>query len=231
MASAQAMYYGPNWILRGFIVVSAMVHLVLMLHVSGLIRVDQVQKIKVSLFENKTPPRMLPRPRPKPPEPVKTGQVKPLEVSRPVVPVPVPKEAEPARVDPARSVGESYAAGTPIALPAGGFSAPPKLSASTGLDAQPPSVYQELVRQRIERQKQYPPQARKRQEQGHVVLHFSISPRGELKDVRVVKSSRNQELDNAALEAVKKAAPYPPPPASLGAKGLAMEITIAFELT
>ncbi len=230
MTRAQGMY-GPNWILRGFILVSAVLHVVLLLHVSGLIRADQVEKIKVSLFENKTPPRMLPRPRPKPPEPVKTGQIKPLEIPRPAPPVSLPREVEPTRVDPSRSIGESYAAGDPIPLPAGGFSAPPKLSPQVGLDAQPPSVYQELVRQRIERAKQYPLQARKRQEQGHVVLHFSISPRGELRDVHVVRSSRNQELDNAALDAVKRAAPYPPPPPALGAKGLAMEITIAFELT
>lgn len=230
MTRAQGMH-NPNWVLRGFILISTAVHVVLLLHVSGLIRVDQVEKIKVSLFENKTPPRVLPRPRPKPPEPVQTGQIKPLEIPRPAPPVSLPREVEPTRVDSPRSMGESYAAGDPIPLPAGGFSVPPKLSPQVGLDAQPPSLYQELVRQRIEREKQYPLQARKRQEQGHVVLHFSISPRGELKDVRVVKSSRNQELDNAALDAVKRAAPYPPPPPSLGAKGLAMEITIAFELT
>lgn len=225
----------PNWILRGFIIVSAVVHLALLLHVSGLVTVDQYQKIKVSLRESEPPRRVLPRPRPKPPEPVDMGQIKPLEPARPIMPLPAqPQQAE---VDTRLKV-DSYAFGDAIALPSGGLTAPalpvghsaPKL-ADSGMDREQRSLYQEMIRLRIEREKQYPVGARKRHEEGSTMVRFAISERGELREARVIKSSRNKELDNAALDAVKRAAPYPPPPPALGTKGVvAMEITIAFEL-
>jgi protein TonB len=224
----------PNWILRGFIIVSSIVHLVLLLHVSGLVTVTQYEKIKVALRENEPQRRTMPRPRPKPPEPLDMGQLKPLEPARPIMPV--PSQPQQAEVD-TRIKVDSYAFGDAIALPSGGLVAPalpagysaPKI-ADSGMDQEQRSLYQEMVRLRIEKEKQYPVASRKRHEEGRTLVHFAISERGELRDARVVKSSRNKELDDAALDAVRRAAPYPPPPPALGKKGVAMEITIAFEL-
>jgi protein TonB len=226
----------PNWVLRGFLLVSALFHIILLLNVSGMITVHQYERIRVALRDNEPPPRTLPRPRPKPPEPVDASQVKPLEVSRPVLPLPQ-QPKQPTDVDMSRLRIDSSPFGTPIALPAGGLAAPAlpvreaaAPPASTVGEQEQRSMYQEMVRMKIEKEKQYPLSARKRHQEGRTLVRFAISERGELREVHVIKSSRNQDLDDAALEAVRKAAPYPPPPPVLGKNGVSMEIVIAFEL-
>lgn len=44
------------------------------------------------------------------------------------------------------------------------------------------------------------------------VVAFKVSPKGEVSDVRIGTSSHNDLFDDAVLSAVKKAAPFPPPP-------------------
>lgn len=64
----------------------------------------------------------------------------------------------------------------------------------------------------IERHKQYPPQSRRMGRQGRVALLIGINAAGELERLEVASSSGHLALDNAALEAVRAAAPFPPPP-------------------
>ncbi|MCG3152702.1 MAG: hypothetical protein GEEBNDBF_02005 [bacterium] len=64
----------------------------------------------------------------------------------------------------------------------------------------------------IERHKQYPPQSRRLGRQGRVALLIGINAEGELERLEVASSSGHLALDNAALEAVRAAAPFPPPP-------------------
>ncbi len=55
----------------------------------------------------------------------------------------------------------------------------------------------------------YPALAIERGEQGTLILQFTIVSTGQLKDVRIIKSSGSKILDNAAVEAIRTAAPYP----------------------
>lgn len=55
---------------------------------------------------------------------------------------------------------------------------------------------------------------------GDVVIELSLSTSGHLKGARVTRSSGNRALDRQALSAVRRAAPFPPAPASVDAGSL-----------
>ncbi len=211
----------PNWLLRGLIIVSLLVHLAILLQVSGLIRVRAWSKIEVSLAQGQPPARALPRPRPRPPETREPQAVNPLEVPRPQPMLVQPREVSALQAAPG-GPGEAIADGEAVAaLPSGGL-APPSL-ASTRADV---DIYHELVRGRIERHKTYPTLARQRQQEGRVTLRFTIDAKGGLASLKVARSSGVPSLDQAASDAVRQAAPFPPPPGG----ALGMELAIAFEL-
>jgi protein TonB len=48
--------------------------------------------------------------------------------------------------------------------------------------------------------------------QGRLSLEFTIGANGQLEQLRLVRSSGSQLLDNEALRAIKAAAPFPPIP-------------------
>jgi protein TonB len=71
----------------------------------------------------------------------------------------------------------------------------------------------------IERNKAYPPTAQGRGETGVVQLAYSLDRQGRVLASRVVRSSGHAMLDQEALATVRRAQPFPPPPADLpGAK-------------
>ena len=59
----------------------------------------------------------------------------------------------------------------------------------------------------------YPAVARKMGWEGKVVVAFLVLSDGSVRDVRVVQGSGHSALDRGAVEAVRKAAPFPRPPA------------------
>ena len=91
--------------------------------------------------------------------------------------------------------------------------------------------YYDMMLMKIEQNKKYPQRAKKLHQQGQVTVAFIIDLQGALSLLRVVKGSRFKTLDRAALEAVRKSAPFPVPPVSLFKEPLKLELTILFELT
>ena len=67
--------------------------------------------------------------------------------------------------------------------------------------------------------------------EGRVTVRFAITSGGDIKDVKIIKKSRNRHLNEAALAAVKLSAPFPKPPARFFKEDLTLVITIVFELT
>lgn len=65
------------------------------------------------------------------------------------------------------------------------------------------------IREAIERAKTYPDLARKRRQEGTVVMEFSINPKGLPENIRIAKSSGFSLLDSAARNTIRKAAPFP----------------------
>jgi TonB family protein len=64
--------------------------------------------------------------------------------------------------------------------------------------------------------------------QGVVSLAFSIDRQGNLVSSRIVKSSGSAPLDAAALDLIKRAAPFPPPPAGIADSELSFVVPIRF---
>ena len=67
----------------------------------------------------------------------------------------------------------------------------------------------------IERNKRYPAEAESRREQGTPSVSFSLDRSGRLLVSRLVRASGHAALDQEALAILKRAQPFPPPPADL----------------
>ena len=63
----------------------------------------------------------------------------------------------------------------------------------------------------IERHKRYPSRASDRRLEGEAVVALTLDRRGQLRRVELIQSSGHGLLDEAALEAVQRANPFPRP--------------------
>lgn len=146
----------------------------------------------------------------------------------PLAPKPVPVQPRPAKAAPpkpaasavapvrAQPVESAPAAEVPVAIqsPAPAPVVPPP-AVQPVTPAPDPAVedgYRTRIRQAIDKHKHYPRMARRLGLEGRVVVAFTVEADGRLAGVRVVESSDSELLDEAALEAVRKAAPFPPFP-------------------
>jgi protein TonB len=91
------------------------------------------------------------------------------------------------------------------------------LESSSGRLAAHPSDSSQVARMRweeigqaVRRQVVYPPLARRRGIQGRTTVRFIVDSTGTPSDVRIVESSGNAILDEAASDAVARATPLPP---------------------
>lgn len=92
--------------------------------------------------------------------------------------------------------------------------------------------YEGTIRTLIDRNKEYPYQARRQDQEGRVGVRFVLSRRGELVGEPVLdKKSRYRLLNASALEAVKRAVPYPPFPPEFPEEELVFSVTLAFSLS
>jgi len=71
--------------------------------------------------------------------------------------------------------------------------------------------FQDLVRRRIEDAKKYPHWARRQGFEGMSKVQFAISVDGQAHSIKIVASSGYDILDQAAMETVTKANPFPSP--------------------
>lgn len=101
---------------------------------------------------------------------------------------------------------------------------------STKGKASPLFYYQQLIKQKIEENKRYPLLARNKGIEGKVWIKFEILKNGNVKDIKIVKSSHHQILDKAAIESIKKANPFPPFPEGLKESSLIINICLRFQL-
>jgi len=199
------------------------------------------------------PPRSIPRPRHAPREAQNLAditEIKDFRVPQRSLPPPEPVKTEPPQRS--RAAGANFAGLADAAGPGGekidvpavpgsllvhagtglGQWTPKDLSAisGSGADYSTPQSYLEMVKLKIERHKEYPEKARARQIAGGVTVRFVITLEGEIKNAQVAKSSRHSLLDEAAIKAVKSAAPFPKPPARFFKQEIPVTVTVVFEL-
>lgn len=171
---------------------------------------------------------------PPPPEPVKKEPPKPEP--EPVKPKPEPVKDKP-KPKPVKNPGKkntTATAGTVKQKAAGsggssqaGASGKAKVSTlSAGRKAKLEAVWGAKVRSRIERRKRSPRGAKGK---GTVVVQILIARTGQLLSLRVSKSSGAALYDEAALNAVRRAAPFPAVPKGLEKSKYRLSLPIRFK--
>ena len=138
-----------------------------------------------------------PKPKPKPtPKPVKTPEPEPQVVQAPPTPAP-PTPTPPApQPSPAPSKTSSN-------LPPSGAETVGEFNFSTSAGDERFSKIQRA----IQKHHKYPKRAQKMRHQGVVEVSFVFKKDGSVRDVKVIKSSGFETLDEAAVELINRAAP------------------------
>jgi protein TonB len=222
----------PNWLFLSLVIVSIGVHAVIFIHISGLYQSNALTWIELTLKDiSKTPTRNIPKPRYRPKEPLLPKDIKHLKVVespipsfKPVKMVSLERTLSDTLIE-RLSMPEMFTVSN-VSIAALNFE---KITAASEFYTSPKN-YLEMVKLKIERNKRYPENARNRQIQGEVTLRFVITPLGNIKAIEMVKKSGYRSLDEAAVNAVKGAAPFPEPPKQFFKGSITMVITISFEL-
>ncbi len=162
---------------------------------------------------------------------VPTPRIKPerTEVARAEAPEPEPQE-EPDEPKPAPTTP----AAPPPSPPAAAQSAARSGGAGGGGASQTAgnaaaSAYRAKVGAQLKRKRFYPNAARRDRLTGSATVSFTLNASGKVTAVRVVRSSGERILDDAAKEMVQRASPYPPIPPGLGST-ITIQAPIAFDL-
>lgn len=90
--------------------------------------------------------------------------------------------------------------------------------------------YTNSIQLKIAQAKTYPSIARERKQQGKAFLSFKLDRDGKILELSVENSSGYKILDQAAIKAIKEAAPFPAIPASLNKNYASLKIPISFVL-
>lgn len=190
----------------------------------------QEEPVQEEPVQEPPPPQAIPEPAPEPPPPLPVERPKPVQVKprpsppkvappRPVEPIPAPAEATQPPVQASAPPAAMPAAPAPAAEPM-----PPAPDPALEAD------YRDRIRQAVDAHKHYPRMARRMGVEGRVMLAFTIRADGRLAGVRVAESSGSEVLDEAALQAVRDAAPFPPFPESIGRERWDFTLPLTFAL-
>jgi protein TonB len=152
------------------------------------------------------------------PVPPVAAAVAPATPARPAMPAPGPLPGRPAV--PALATRASTVSASPVPRP---LTAPPPTPAAAPPPSQPAATvgadaaasnYWHSVRSSIVASLRYPPPARRRGIEGRVIVKLVIDGQGRL--VQAVPISEAETLlKQAALTAIRTAAPFPPPPTAM----------------
>ena len=86
------------------------------------------------------------------------------------------------------------------------------------------------VRSNISQAKYYPRMARKRGFEGKPIVAFSLGDKGELINLLLDQPSDHKVLNDAALETIRRGAPYPPIPVQLKEKLINFKLPVSYML-
>ena len=156
-----------------------------------------------------TPDTQPPKPEEKPQEKMETPRLVPD------ADIQLPTDVKP----PEKPIEES----TPPVLQA---TAPPRPRPTA---AQVASWHRQIALQ-VERHKGYPASARGRHETGTAQLAFTLDRNGKVLASRVVKTSGFASLDQETIDTVRRAQPFPPPPANMPGETFDFTVPIRFNI-
>ena len=211
----------PNWLFRGLILFSVGVHLLLVLQMTRFYQPGNIARIELTLKQAAThSQREIPKPR---------TRLRPLTDSHDRVAAPAaapqslgmkpPAYAMPAPIDPGRTSGKNQLPRIPVfedtevaAWQDEPEPMPEAVPSGNAGHTENEVIYTDQVLRKIEAAKRYPKRARRRNIQGVVDIVFTIGSDGGIVSVKIVESSGSRILDRAAVDAVKRASPFPIPP-------------------
>ena len=134
----------------------------------------------------------------------------------------LPSEAQlaaPATTAPqAPKLEESPVAAAPV-------QAQPSVSESNAIPS-----WQRKVVALLERNKRYPAAARAHNDKGTAQLAFSLDRQGKVTAARITRSSGSGALDQEALDLVRRAQPFPPPPAAMPGAQIDLTVPVRFNV-
>jgi protein TonB len=130
-------------------------------------------------------------------------------------------EKKPAHVPPAGPAGSAAA---------GRAGVPGDLEAARGAPGGPRERYLAALLRRLQAEKRYPPDARRKNWEGEAEVGIALGADGSLLDVRLEKSSHHAVLDEEATALILRAAPFPPLPRELGLDKWRLVIPIRFRI-
>ena len=210
----------PNWLFRGLIVISLLVHVVLFIHIAKIYRPRSLSYLELTMRSVAKPTaRQIPRPPRRPPvksyfEKVPRVQAEPLKtLADPPPEVPrlesVPDISRESVTLPHAPVVKdlNVSEWTPTA--------PVKKTVASPSNLQPEITeedYRDIVDRKIRSSVQYPDRAKRRNLQGRVIITVTVGADGEIDELKITKSSGHRVLDRAVLKAVTESAPFSSPP-------------------
>jgi len=175
-----------------------------------------------------TPPDPSPIPPPPPVETIAETIVEaPPPEPLPNRPAPVARSNPPRPEKPAR---RSKSAAAPSSPSLSAIGTTESASATEGDDATASSEYLRKLRARLERARAYPIEARDRGWSGTASVRFSIGRDGGVEKLELTTGSGRRLLDEAALETVRRAAPFPALPPEIKRETLDLTLPVAFRL-
>ena len=213
----------PNWLFRGLVIFSLLVHAVLFVHIASLYRPRSLSYLELTMRSVAKPAaREIPRPRLRPPTKSQTEKA-PLPTEQPlrahVEPPEVPR-VESVPDIPRESMALPH---TPVVkdLNVSAWSPVKEVEAPVETSVAAPSIvqpeiteadYRDNVDSKIRNSVQYPARAKKRNLQGRVIISVTIGAGGEITELKIIQSSGHRILDRSVLKAVKDSAPFSSPP-------------------
>ena len=115
---------------------------------------------------------------------------------------------------------------TPATPPAATSPAPVPTPPAPAKPSPAVASWQQALVARLDRFKSYPSQANGAE--GVVTVSFRIDRKGKVVTSQVAKSSGSSVLDAAALALIKRASPFPPPPAELRDDDLSIVVPVRY---
>jgi protein TonB len=167
----------------------------------------------------------VPRPRPDRPEPVQEPQQKPAATPQQNPAVPPAKKPPPARKRQATIPSNAGNEGNADTEAQAGRQAGAAGKSQEAGQAEV-SRYEGQVQRKVARALRFPSGAR---DQGVAQVQFVVAASGAVSQVRVVRSAGSAALDSAAIEAVQRAAPFPPIPAAAGRSSWTFAMPLTFK--
>lgn len=223
--------------LYGFICISLVIHFFIFLHIAGIYQSRAVSYIELTLHQFSKPDvRHIPKPRPryKAPEISNVQRVRARNFTVPKFKIETVKAV---RID------HTYEKINMPDLPGhgdiSGLSVPGFPGGNPAGDVEPhleqveftsAEEYLEMLNLRIHSAKKYPESAKSRHLEGRVKVEFTLQTDGSLSGIKVIKSSRHRNLDDAAVQAVRNASPFPRPPSFIFNEAITLRVNILFEL-